>query len=82
MMNENNVLADEPSRKRPIEESILPDEHNEELIERLKKLMGLWADEVRTKYLLSFRNATTSDIYLIVPFVVKTGTNERKSCIL
>jgi hypothetical protein len=50
MMNENNALADEPiSRKRPIEEPILPDEHNEELIERLKKLMGLWADEVRTK---------------------------------
>jgi bloom syndrome protein len=43
-----------PGSKRPIEKSILPDKHSKELIERLKKLIGYWAEEVRTKYHLLF----------------------------
>jgi rubrerythrin len=78
-VDEDKAFADEPSRKRPIGESILPEKHNEELMERLKKLILYWADEVRMYK--SIFILFIVKIYLS-PVVVITGTNEREPCIL
>jgi hypothetical protein len=64
-------------------ESILPDERNKELIGRIKKLIGYWADEVCTNrffflFVMPLLIISLSHIYL----VVISGTNEWEPCIL
>lgn len=68
--------------KRPIEETILPKEHTEVLLARIKKLVNMWAEEVgSTCLLLSYNHAFTHHYlqFLLLPF---PGTNEREQSLL
>jgi superfamily II DNA helicase RecQ len=72
--------------KRPVEQSILPEKHTKALVERVKKLITFWAEEVTIEfvffvyiyysYLINFTVSCSHHNYLLI------GTNEWKPSLL
>jgi hypothetical protein len=56
----DSELSDERAKggKRTNEETVLPKEHTEALLSRIKKLVTMWAEEVSSKFNLSVGHAT------------------------